>query len=160
MPFYNSGRGERIIHSLLQPRGDIIYDSGVVTPPRLGCKNAVVRTPDTNTFEILPFYPRPQSVHTSRQGIGEAPAPVPSPTLLSHWANKTEQLFLVSTCLVERTAPGSVFKGKGKACPLRQLEKNPRFHIAYRQLGDDNQNGRHSLSRVFSGELLFVDFTR
>ena len=26
-------------------------------------------------------------------------------------------------------------QGKGKARPLRQLEKNPRFHIAYRQLG-------------------------
>ena len=26
-------------------------------------------------------------------------------------------------------------QGKGKAGPLRQLEKNPRFHIAYRQLG-------------------------
>ena len=56
-----------------------------------------------------------------------------SPTLLSHWAKKTA--LMVSTCLVERTAPCSAFKGKGKARALRQLEKNPRFHIAYRQLG-------------------------
>ena len=31
----------------------------------------------------------------------------------------------------------SAFKGKGKVGPLKKLEKNPRFHMAFRQLGDD-----------------------
>ena len=36
---------------------------------------------------------------------------------------------------MERTVSCSAFKGKGKARPLRQLEKNIRFHIAHMQLG-------------------------
>ena len=36
---------------------------------------------------------------------------------------------------MERTVSCSEFKGKGKARPLRQLEKNPMFHIAHMQLG-------------------------
>ena len=36
---------------------------------------------------------------------------------------------------MERTVSCSAFKGKGKARPLRQLEKNPRFHIAHMQQG-------------------------
>ncbi|XP_070198727.1 uncharacterized protein [Littorina saxatilis] len=31
----------------------------------------------------------------------------------------------------------SAFKGKGKVGPLKKLEKNPKFHTAFRQLGDD-----------------------
>jgi hypothetical protein len=31
----------------------------------------------------------------------------------------------------------SAFKEKGKVAPLKELEKNPRFHNAFRQLGDD-----------------------
>uniref|UniRef100_UPI00358DFFF2 uncharacterized protein isoform X2 n=1 Tax=Myxine glutinosa TaxID=7769 RepID=UPI00358DFFF2 len=31
----------------------------------------------------------------------------------------------------------SAFKGKGKVGPLKKLEKNPRFHKAFSQLGDD-----------------------
>ena len=58
-----------------------------------------------------------------------------STTLLSHWAKKTAQILMVYTCLAERTAPFSAFKGSCKAGPLRQLKKNPRFHIAYKQLG-------------------------
>ena len=36
---------------------------------------------------------------------------------------------------MERTVSCSAFKGNGKARPLRQLGKNPRFHIAHMQLG-------------------------
>ena len=31
----------------------------------------------------------------------------------------------------------SSFKGKGKVAPLKKLEKNPRFHKCFKQLGDD-----------------------
>lgn len=31
----------------------------------------------------------------------------------------------------------SSFKGKGKVAPLKKLEKNPRFHKCFQQLGDD-----------------------
>lgn len=31
----------------------------------------------------------------------------------------------------------SAFKGKGKVRPLKKLEKNPKFHKAFQQLGDD-----------------------
>lgn len=31
----------------------------------------------------------------------------------------------------------SAFKGKGKIGPLKKLEKKPRFHVIFKQLGDD-----------------------
>ena len=31
----------------------------------------------------------------------------------------------------------SAFKGKGKVRPLKKLEKNPKFHKAFQQLGED-----------------------
>ena len=55
MPCYNSDRGERTLHSVLQPRGDI-YESGVTsTRLRTRLNEAVVRTTDTDIFVILAF---------------------------------------------------------------------------------------------------------
>ena len=37
----------------------------------------------------------------------------------------------------------SSFKGKGKVGPPKKLEKNPRFHKAFRQMGDDRNIKAH-----------------
>ena len=77
MPFYNSGRGERTLHSLLQPRGDI-YESGVVTPPRRRTRLQERCSQNSRHGHIRDSsfsHARHQSVNTSRHRIGEASAP-------------------------------------------------------------------------------------
>ena len=69
---------------------------------------------------------RHQSVHR----IGEASAP--AYRLQRCWVTgtkKTAQLFLVSTCLVERSVSCSAFKGKGKARPVGEEPHVP--HCAH-----------------------------
>jgi hypothetical protein len=44
---------------------------------------------------------------------------------------------LLGVCVFSGEDCASAFKGKGKVVPLKKLEKNPRFHNAFRQLGDD-----------------------
>ena len=52
---------------------------------------------------------------------------LPSPSLQSHWAKNNTQLFLVSACFVESTAPSSTFnfQEKGNVGPLRMMDNNP-----------------------------------
>ena len=147
MPCYNSDRGERTLLSLLQPRGDI-YESGV-TPTRRRTRlneRCRVRTTDTDIFVIFPFHMHAinLSIHLD---IGSA---------------KHRRLFTVSNIAESlgeencATLPGFyVFSGEDctKKCiqgksPLRQLEKNPRFHIAYRQLGVEWYNQQEPLEQL------------
>ena len=101
----------------------------------LGYKNAVVRTPDTDIFVILLCH-----AHAINLSI-----------YLDTGAGKHRRLLNVSelakllgeeycaTLLGFYVFSGedctSAFEGKGKVGPLRKLEKNPRFHSAFRQLG-------------------------
>ncbi|XP_046336920.2 uncharacterized protein LOC124118725 [Haliotis rufescens] len=103
----------------------------------LGYKDAVVRTPDTDIFVILLHH-----AHSIKLTV-----------YLETGSGKHRQLVNVSdlaeslgedycaTLLAYYVFSGedctSSFKGKGKVGPLKKLEKNPRFHKAFRQLGDD-----------------------
>ena len=103
----------------------------------LGYKSAVVRTPDKDIFVILLYH-----AHAIKLTV-----------YLDTGLGKHRQLLNVSE-LVESLGEDycatllgfyvfsgedctSAFKGKGKVGPLKKLEKNPRFHKAFRQLGDD-----------------------
>uniref|UniRef100_UPI00358EE7FF uncharacterized protein n=1 Tax=Myxine glutinosa TaxID=7769 RepID=UPI00358EE7FF len=102
----------------------------------IGYKNAVVRTPDTDILLILLHHAHNikltvyldtgsgkhrQLVNVSElaESLGEDYCA----TLLGYY------VFSGEDCT-------SAFKGKGKVGPLKKLEKNPRFHKAFSQLGD------------------------
>lgn len=111
----------------------VLYLHHAVT---LGYKSAVVRTPDTDIFVILLYHAHKinltvyldtgsgkhrQLINLSElaQSLGEDYCS----TLLGFY------VFSGEDCT-------SAFKGKGKVGPLKKLETNPRFHKAFRQLGD------------------------
>uniref|UniRef100_UPI00358EA075 uncharacterized protein isoform X2 n=1 Tax=Myxine glutinosa TaxID=7769 RepID=UPI00358EA075 len=102
-----------------------------------GYKSCVVRTPDTDILMILLY-------HTSRINLS---------IYLDHGSGKHRTLINV-TELSESLGPDycstllgfyvftgedctSAFKGKGKVNPLKKLQKNPKLHNAFRQLGAD-----------------------
>lgn len=103
----------------------------------LGYRNAVVRTPDTDIFVILLYH-----AHAIRLNI-----------YLDTGSGKHRQLLNLSdlaqslgesycaTLLGFYVFSGedctSSFKGKGKVAPLKKLQKNPIFHRAFQQLGED-----------------------
>ncbi|XP_034071932.1 uncharacterized protein LOC117545981 [Gymnodraco acuticeps] len=103
----------------------------------LGYKNAVVRTPDSDIFVILLYH-----AHAIRLTI-----------YLDTGSGKHRQLLNLSelaeslgedycaTLLGFHVFSGedctSAFKGKGKVGPLKKQEKNPKFHRAFSQLGDN-----------------------
>ena len=72
MPCYNSDRGERTLHSVLQPRGDI-YDSGVTSTPLRTRLNERCRQNHRHGHLRDSCFSnvRHQSVHKSRHRIGE-----------------------------------------------------------------------------------------
>uniref|UniRef100_UPI00358E566E uncharacterized protein n=1 Tax=Myxine glutinosa TaxID=7769 RepID=UPI00358E566E len=103
----------------------------------IGYKNAVVRTPDTDILLILLHHAHNikltvyldtgsgkhrQLVNVSElaESLGEDYCA----TLLGYY------VFSGEDCT-------SAFKGKGKVGPLKKLEKNPRFHRAFGELGDN-----------------------
>ena len=103
----------------------------------LGYKNAVVRTPDTDIFVILLYHAHSinltvyldtgsgkqrQLINVSE--VAESLGDEYCATLLGFY------VFTGEDCT-------SAFKGKGKVGPLKKLQKNPRFHRAFRELGND-----------------------
>ena len=133
MPCYNSDRGERTLHSVLQPRGDI-YESGVTsTRLRTRLNERCRHNYRTDIFVILAFqmYAINLSIHLdigsakhrrlfTASNVAETLGKENCATLLAFY------VFSGYDCTMQ------CIQGK---IPLRQLEKNPRFHIAYRQLG-------------------------
>ena len=55
--------------------------------------------------------------------------------------------FLGCMYLVEKTAPVPSM-GRGKVGPLKKLEKHPRFHKAFRQLGEEWNLKYHVLKQL------------
>ena len=132
-PCYNSDRGERTLHSVLQPRGDI-YESGVTSTRlrtrlnercRQNYRHGHLRD---SCFSNV----RHQSVHTSRHRIGEASAAVSASNVAETLGKENCATLLAFYVFSGDDCTMQCIQGN---IPLRQLEKNPRFHIAYRQLG-------------------------
>ena len=103
----------------------------------IGYKDAVVRTPDTDIFLILLYHANAINLtvyldtgsgkHRQLINISELAESLGQDycaTLLGYY------VFSGEDCT-------SAFKGKGKVGPLKTLEKNPRFHKAFRELGDN-----------------------
>uniref|UniRef100_UPI00358F3B0A uncharacterized protein n=1 Tax=Myxine glutinosa TaxID=7769 RepID=UPI00358F3B0A len=103
----------------------------------IGYKNAVVRTPDTDILLILlhhahnikltVYLDTESGKHRQLVNVSELAESLGEDycaTLLGYY------VFSGEDCT-------SAFKGKGKVGPLKKLEKNPRFHRAFGELGDN-----------------------
>uniref|UniRef100_UPI0035902182 uncharacterized protein isoform X2 n=1 Tax=Myxine glutinosa TaxID=7769 RepID=UPI0035902182 len=102
----------------------------------LGYKNAVVRTPDTDIFMILLHHAHAIKLTVYLDtGSGKHRQPLN----LSELAESLGEDYcatLLGFYVFSGEDCTSTFKGKGKVGPLKKLEKNPRFHKAFSQLGD------------------------
>ncbi len=98
----------------------------------LGFKSAVVRTPDTDIFVILLYHSHTINLtiyldtgtgkHRRIINVTELEESLGSEycsTLLGYY------VFSGEDCT-------SAFKGKGKVAPLKKLQKNPKYHNAFR----------------------------
>ena len=103
----------------------------------IGYKSAVVRTPDTDIFVILLYHANAINLtvyldtgsgkHRQLINISELAESFGEDycaTLLGYY------VFSGEDCT-------SAFKGRGEVRPLKQLQKNPKFHKAFQQLGED-----------------------
>ena len=103
----------------------------------LGYKNAVVRTPDTDIFVILLYH-----AHTIKMtvyldtGSGKHRKLI-NITELAQSLGEDYCATLIGFYVFSGEDCTSAFKGKGKVGPLKKLEKNPKFHKAFQNLGND-----------------------
>ena len=137
MPFCISGRRERIPRSLQQPIGDR-YDSGAV-PPSRRCTRLQERCRDNSRYghicDSSVSRARHQSVYIY---LYTGPGKHRRLLNVSELAKSLGEEYcanLMGCYVFSGEDCTSAFKGKGKMGPLRKLEKNPRFHSAFRQLG-------------------------
>ena len=103
---------------------------------KLGFKSAVVRTPDTDIFMILLYHSHLIDITIfldtgtgknrkliNISELGESFGRDYCCTLLGYY------VFSGEDCT-------SSFKGKGKVAPLKKLQKNPKFHKAFRWVNE------------------------
>ena len=100
----------------------------------LGYKNAVVRTPDTDIFVILLFHAHAINLYLDTAGSGKHRRLL-NVSELAKSMGEEYCATLLGFYVFSGDDCTSAFKGKWKVGPLRQLENNPRFHSAFRQLG-------------------------
>ena len=103
----------------------------------LGYKNTVVRTPDTDILIILLYH-----AHTINltiyldTGLGKHCKLINLSDLAASLGESYCETLLGFYVFTGEDCTSS-FKGKGKVAPLKKLEKKPRFHKCFQQLGDD-----------------------
>ena len=103
----------------------------------LGYKSAVVRTPDTDIFVILLFHAHAIALTVYLDtGSGKHRQLINISDLAASLGEDYCSTFLGFYVFSGEDCT-SAFRGKGKIGPLKKLEKNPRFHNAFRQLGND-----------------------
>uniref|UniRef100_UPI00358FCD05 uncharacterized protein n=1 Tax=Myxine glutinosa TaxID=7769 RepID=UPI00358FCD05 len=103
----------------------------------LGYKNAVVRTRDTDIFMIL-LYHAPAIKLTVYLDTGSGKhRQLLNLSELAESLGEDYCVTLLGFYVFSGEDCTSAFKGKGKVGPLKKLEKNPRFHKAFSQLGDN-----------------------
>ena len=105
----------------------------------LGYKDAVVRTPDTDIFVILLYHAHKIKLTVNLDTGSEKHRQLIN---ISELAESLGEDYNCGTLLRLNVFSGedctSAFKGKGKVGPLRKLEKNPKYHSAFRKLDDDS----------------------
>ena len=114
----------------------------------LGYNNAVVRTPDTDIFMILLYHDHASKLTEYLDtGLGKHRQLIN----LSDLAVTLGEIYC-ATFLGMYIFSGedctSVFKGNGKVGPLKKLQKNPRFHNAFMQLGEEWNLESHVLKQL------------
>ena len=102
----------------------------------LGYKNAVVRTPDTDIFMILLFHAHDIKLTVYLDTGSGKHRQLLNLSELAESLGEDYCTTLLGFYVFSGEDCTSAFKGKGKVGPLKKLEKNPRFHKAFSQLGD------------------------
>ncbi len=98
----------------------------------LGFKSAVIRTPDTDIFFIILYHAHALNITIYLDiGIGKHHQLV-NISELAHELCKDWCSTLLGFYVFSGEDCTSAFKGKGKVGPLKKLQKNPRFHKAFR----------------------------
>lgn len=103
----------------------------------LGYRNAVVRTPDTDIFVILLHHSHSIKLTVYLDTGSGKHRHLINISQLAESLGEDYCTTLLGFYVFSGEDCTSSFKGKGKVGPLKKLEKNPRFHKAFRQLGDD-----------------------
>lgn len=103
----------------------------------LGYKDAVVRTPDTDIFAILLYHAHAINLTIYLDTGAGKHRRLLNLSELAESLGKDYCATLLGFYVFSGEDCTSAFKGKGKVAPLKKLEKNPRFHKAFQQLGED-----------------------
>ena len=103
----------------------------------LGYKNAVVRTPDTDIFVILLYHAHAIKLTVYLDTGSGKQRQLINVTELAESLGEDYCATLLGFYVFTGEDCTSAFKGKGKVGPLKKLEKNPRFHKVFRELGND-----------------------
>jgi len=104
---------------------------------KLGYKSAVVRTPDSDIFFIMLHHSHSISLTIFLDiGMGKH-RQIINVTELAESLEPEYCTTLLGFYVFSGEDCTSAFKGKGKVGPLKKLQKNPKYHKAFRQLGDD-----------------------
>ena len=101
----------------------------------LGYKNAVVRTPDTDIFVILLFHAHAINLSIYLDTGSGKHRRLLNVSELAKSLGEEYCATLLRFYVLSGEDCTSAFNGKRKVGPLRKLEKNQRFHSAFRQLG-------------------------
>ena len=97
-----------------------------------GFKSAVIRTPDTDVFFILLYHAHDLTISIFVDiGTGKHRQLV-NVSELAHELGKEWCSTLLGFYVFSGKDFTSAFKGKGKVTPLKKLQKNPKFHKAFK----------------------------
>ena len=99
---------------------------------KLGCKSAVVRTPDSDIFFILLHHAHSVSLNIYLDiGMGKH-RQIINVTELAKSLEPEYCTTLLGFYVFSGEDCTSAFKGKGKVAPLKKLQKNPKYQKAFR----------------------------
>ena len=103
----------------------------------LGYASAVVRSPDTDIFMILLYHAYTIKLNVYLDTGSGKHRKLVNVSELAHSLGEDYCATLLGFYVFTGEDCTSAFKGMGKVRPLKMLEKAPRFHRAFRQLGDN-----------------------
>ena len=98
----------------------------------LGFKSAVVRTPDSEIFFILLLHAHELTLTVYLDTGTAKHRKFINRSELAHQLGKDWCSTLLGFYVFTREDCTSAFKGKGKVAPLKKIQKNPKFHNAFR----------------------------
>ena len=100
----------------------------------LGYKDAVVRTHDTDIFVILLYHAHKIKLTVYLDTVPGKHRQLINISELAESLGEDYCGTLLRFYVFSGEDCTSAFKGKGKVGPLRKLEKNPKYHSAFRKL--------------------------